>query len=263
MHRDASSKKRRSALVSWAAIATVLAVTDPVAAQAVAPPASSQVPPAEPIAPPVVAPAPVYLPPGYGQPVYPPPAYAQPGYPPPAYYPPPSSYPPAYAPPGYAPPGYAPPGYAPQGYAVLPTAVTPMNPDNPPPGYHTESRSRSGFVVSGAVMFGIAYVLSATAAIAAESANDSGYGPLFIPVVGPFVAMGSTHTFQGTSDAAEQVGRVFGGIGLVVDGLLQVAGASLIVVGLAVRKDVVVRDRPVAVPEVGVGPGGMTARWSF
>jgi hypothetical protein len=138
-----------------------------------------------------------------------------------------------------------------------------MNPDDPPPGYHTESRARTGLVVSGGVMFGVTYALSAITAIGAISANDSGYQPLFIPVAGPFVALGSTHVFVGTQDGLQEAGKVLGAIALVFDGIIQFAGATLFVVGLAVPRDVVVRDTPAGVPEVSFGPSGATARWAF
>jgi hypothetical protein len=138
-----------------------------------------------------------------------------------------------------------------------------MNPDDPPPGYHTESRARSGLVVGGAVMFGISYVLSVTGAVAGSAGGSTEYNPLYIPVLGPFIALGSTHTFEATNDAGTQVGRVFGAIGLIFDGLIQVTGASLIIVGVAARRDVVVRDLPPEMPEVSFGAGGATARWWF
>jgi len=225
-------------------------VPTPEASTPASPPATS----VQPAYPPTSA-QPAYPPPTYGQPAYPPPAYAQPAYPPPVY-----------AQPGYPPPVYAQPIYPPPVYSTFqPPAAKPlrMDPDNPPPGYHTESRARSGFVVAGAVMFGISYVLSATVAISAQAGNDSGYQALFVPVVGPFIALGSTHATVGTNDATVQVERVFGAMGLVIDGLIQVSGASLLVVGLAVRRDVVVRDPPPGVPSVAIGGGRATARWTF
>jgi hypothetical protein len=42
-----------------------------------------------------------------------------------------------------------------------------------------------------------------------------------------------------------------------------VTGASLLVVGLAARRDVVVHDPPAGVPEVAFGATGGTARWRF
>ena len=212
-----------------------LALSAPVAAQA--PPT-----PTEATAPPAVYGQPGY-PPGYVQPVYPP-GYVQPVYPP-----------------GYGPPVYAAPVYAP--YPPAKAKPPRMNPDDPPPGYHTESRMRTGLVTGGALMLVIPYALSAGGAAAALGSNDRDYEPLFIPVIGPFIALSSTHALQGTNDGLQQAGRVLGSIGLIFDGLIQVTGASLLVVGLALPRDVVVRDPPPGVPEVSFGPRGATARWTF
>jgi hypothetical protein len=195
--------------------------------------------------------------------------------PPPAYPPPQIVYPP---PPGYS-PGYGlppPPGYYYPPGAASPISAGPavkMDPDNPPAGYHTESRARSGLVVAGGVMFGIAYVFSAAAAVGGITDHSSELVPLFVPVAGPFVTLGSAHVFERTSDDAAQVGRVFGAMGLILDGIVQVSGFTLLVIGMAVRKEVVVKDsagdadarvRPrTMVPDVAVGPGGMSARWTF
>lgn len=228
----------RPILASFMALVTTVAVSAQVAAQAPPPPGP----------PPGYQPAPPGYPPGY----YPRPGYPPPGYPPPGY--PPPAYPPTYGVPGYTPPPIQ-----------VPTSA--MDPDNPPAGYHTESRSRSGMVTAGAVMLGISYVISAAAAGASLGDKTDNLVPLFIPVAGPFVTLRTAHVFQRTSDGGEQVGRVFGAIGLILDGIVQVAGFSLLVIGLAVRKDVVVKDKPEetasAVPDVTVGLQGASARWTF
>lgn len=202
-----------------------------------------------------------------------PPPYPAQGYPPPGYAPAP--YPPGYGayPPGYGPPGY-PPNYAPPGYAPPPapprfTAPPPparMDPDDPPPGYHTESRSRRGIVLGGALMLGIPYLISAGVGAAGITDHNRGIVPMLVPVVGPFITLETSHVFEGTRDQAATVGRVFGAMGLIVDGVLQVGGLSLVVVGLAAQKRVVVRDRDepaAAVPTVSLGPTGATALWRF
>jgi hypothetical protein len=233
-HRARNRGGTKPSLGSLAAFITTVTVGAQVVAQTPpAPPTGFEQ--ATPPPPAAASPVPVYLAPGYAQPVYPPPTYYAPGYPPPGY----SLYPPRVAKP------------------------VPMNPDDPPPGYHTESRARSGLVVGGAVMFGISYVLSALGAVSGQASGSTEYAPLFIPVVGPFVALGSTHALVATNDGLQQAGRALGAIGLVFDGVIQVAGVSLIVVGFAVPRSVVVRDPPPGVPEVGLGPGGATARWTF
>lgn len=200
-------------------------------------------------------------------------ASAPPGYapPPPGYAPPAPGYaPPGYAQPGY-PPGYAPPGYPAPGYAPYPAYAAPppiqptskMDPDNPPPGFHTESRIRSGLAVGGGVMLGAAYLISAVSAV-----SDGGVStrPLYIPVAGPFITLKTAKVFYAPKDDVTYVGNVFGAIGLILDGIVQIGGATMLVIGVAVQKPVVVRDRPVtasALPQVGVGPGSATATWKF
>lgn len=252
----------QSSFASLVAFVTTLAVSAQVAAQ-VPPPAET--PP--PVPPPAAYPPP---PPGYPPPGYPPPGYAPPGYPPPGYAPP-GYPPPGYAPPGYAPPAYypaTPPGYGPGYTPPLPPSAQRalLDPENPPDGYHTESRARSGMVVAGGVMLGIGYGISAAAAGAGLSDGNDNLVPLFIPVAGPFVTLNTARVFRGGEDTGEDVGKVFGAIGLIFDGLIQVTGVTLLVVGLAARKEVVVRDKPEAasaVPEIAVGPRSATARWSF
>lgn len=250
----------QSSLASLVGFVTMIAVSAQVAAQ-VPPPAAAPQP---------VAPAGAQPPPGYPPPGYPPPGYA-PGYPPPGY-PPPTHPPPAYYP-GQPPPGYyqgQPPGYPP-GY--VPTPVTspavPMDPEDPPDGYHTETRARSGLVVAGAVMLGVGYGISAAAAGAGLSGGDEELVPLFVPVIGPFWALDTSDVFRQASDGAEQTGNVFGAIGLILDGIVQATGFTLLIVGLAARKTVIVRDKPEsaqptgAAPDIAIGPRGATARWTF
>lgn len=252
----------KSSFASLVAFVTSLAVSAQVAAQ-VPPPAD----PAPPAPPPAAYQPP---PPGYPPPGYPPPGYAPPGYPPPGY-PPPGYAQPGYPPPGYAPPPYyptTPPGYGPGYTPPLPPSAQRalLDPEDPPEGYHTESRARSGMVVAGGVMLGVGYVISAASAGAGLSDGNDDLVPLFIPVAGPFVTLSTARVFRGGADSGEDVGKVFGAIGLILDGLVQTAGFTLLVVGLAARKDVVVRDKPEAasaVPEIAIGPRSAAARWSF
>lgn len=104
-----------------------------------------------------------------------------------------------------------------------------------PPGYHAESKIRTGLVVGGAVTFGVLYLLSALvgAAIndvnkATNSSNDSG-DFLFVPVAGPFLQMTKTES---------STGNVF----LAIDGIAQAAGATMLIVGLTSPKTVLVRN---------------------
>ena len=193
--------------------------------------------------------------------------------------PPPGYAPPGYAPPGYAPPGYAPPGYAPPqptagypapppaGYAPPPTYATP--PVGPrtieyaegrpiPPGYHVEERTRTGLAVGGGVTFGATWLLSAAVGAGLSEAwahdddisNDDTAWPLFIPVAGPFIGIGTMHASYGP------------GFMLVLDGLAETGGLAMFIAGLAAKKELLVRDdvydaQVQVVPLAGPGMAGI------
>lgn len=97
-----------------------------------------------------------------------------------------------------------------------------------PNGYHTESRVRRGFVVGGAVTFGVMYLLTA---FGASVASDVGGGAnaLYIPVLGPFIQMGNSDSSTGK-------------FLLAVDGAAQAAGAAMLIYGIASPKTVLVRN---------------------
>ena len=80
------------------------------------------------------------------------------------------------------------------------------------------------YVVSGAVVFGIFYLLPLALSIRYEE------GELAMPVLGPLIDLRRCRDC--TANSVEQ-GVV---AGLVLDALLQAAGASLLVVGLVRRK---------------------------
>ena len=173
------------------------------------------------------APAPAQPPPGFEQ--QPPAAQPPPpaGQPPPVYGQPP--------PPGY----YPPPGY---GYGVPPTPM--LGPkkmdyeegDPIPPGYHVDTKIRKGLVIGGAVTFGVCYLFSALFASTLESANDAlgssndDYVPLYIPVVGPFITIGSAQS--------EGAGTFL----LVIDGIAQAGGLAMFIAGLAAPSSELVRN---------------------
>jgi hypothetical protein len=116
-------------------------------------------------------------------------------------------------------------------------------------------------VVSGAVLLGISYLLSITWAATAVSDHNAELAPLFIPVVGPFMTIASADVFEG-HDAAKAIGGAF----LIVDGIVQVSGLSLLVIGVAARKAVAVPDPPksaLSLDDVTVGPRGASVRWRF
>jgi len=126
--------------------------------------------------------------------------------------------------------------YVPQSVAMSgPRIIRDWHEGDPiPPGYHPESRIRTGLVTGGATMFGVPYLISIlTAAIGSDSGCCTA---MWVPVVGPFIQMGAWNA--GTDSSAVATGDVF----LVIDGVLQAAGVAMFVYGLAVPKTVLVRN---------------------
>jgi hypothetical protein len=84
-----------------------------------------------------------------------------------------------------------------------------------------------------------------------ENGKAKEYGPMIIPVLGPFVTIG-------TSDSGE-----FGAGLFVLDGLGQLAGAALFIGGLLAEEKYLVRGGKSVRPEVSIGPGSVALRWQF
>ncbi len=104
-----------------------------------------------------------------------------------------------------------------------------------PPGYHAETRVRSGLVVGGAVTFGVMYLLSVLVGAAISDANKLSGGNkdsgdfLYVPVAGPFLQMTKTESSSGN-------------VTLAIDGIAQAAGATMLIVGITSPKTVLVRN---------------------
>lgn len=164
-------------------------------------------------------------------------------------------------PPGYGamPPGYYPPPYAfyPQ-VNVLPPATLPYEEgESVPPGYQLKTRAVRSMVIAGSVTFGATYLVSlltASTVLAADSDDGKELAPLFAPVVGPFIAIGTAK--------AEGAGTLW----LVLDGLAQTAGAVMLIYGLAADEKYLQRmpqGTALFKPEVFVGPKSASLRWKF
>jgi len=171
--------------------------------------------------------------------------------------PPPAQPPPGfeqqYAPPAGAgqpppPPVYAQPG-AQGGVPMGPKTMAYEDGDPVPPGYHVDTRARKGLVIAGACTFGVFYltsVLTGALAQAIAKTNDDiscigtncpsthdshdEFTPMYIPVAGPFITMGTAHA-QGA-----------GIFGLAVLGVLQAGGVAMFVAGFAAPKTELVRN---------------------
>lgn len=130
-----------------------------------------------------------------------------------------------------------------------------------PPGYHVETRMRRGPVIAGAVMLGAGYGIAA--AVGASSVGESSEDellPLFIPIVGPFITVGSLD-FSGDFGG---LGFILIGLPLILDGLLQAAGAIALTAGITSPKQVLVRDGALvssSTPRLRIKPTGV--EWRF
>jgi hypothetical protein len=95
--------------------------------------------------------------------------------------------------------------------------------DPVPPGYRVETGMRFGMLVPGAVLFAMSYGVAAAVGI---GANESVYRLCLIPVVGPFLPLAVD---------PGPVGAV-GGLILILDGVVQVLGATLFTLGVTIPK---------------------------
>jgi hypothetical protein len=110
----------------------------------------------------------------------------------------------------------------------LPASVE-YEPGTPiPAGYALGSRAAPGPFVAGAVMFAAGYGVSiVTATGGALVDDDAGRGllPMFVPLVGPFISVTTADPGGATA------------LWLTLDGLVQIAGVSLMVGSLVVREE--------------------------
>jgi hypothetical protein len=149
--------------------------------------------------------------------------------------------------------GYPPPIYPP-GMMLSPSRLPFIEAEPVPAGYEVQTRPRMGMAKAGIATFVPLFGLTALFGgvfLGSESGEAKQYGPLIIPVLGPFITIG-------TSDAEE-----FGAGFLVVDGLGQLAGAALFIGGLLSEEKYLVRSGKSVRPEVSIGPGSMALRWQF
>jgi len=180
----------------------------------------------------------------------------------------------------------------PPGYALVPiNNVTPSRYDEdaqnqrelaePPPyeegepvpsGYRAVKESRRGLVIAGSVVGGVAYGFSIVGATGDDFNHKS--GSLLVPVVGPWLmlALGgakdecqsgmynSSGVFSTTSYRCDNSGLRSV---LVLDGLTQVAGAAMLIVGVAyprtrlVRRNISLSVLPIPLGRDGYGVGAV------
>ncbi len=137
--------------------------------------------------------------------------------------------------------------YIPQSVAMSgPRVIRDWHEGEPiPPGYHPADRARVGLIAGGATMFGVPYLISVL--VGAGGADSGCCNAMYIPVLGPFIQMGSLHSGDSSLDAT-------GGVFLAIDGLLQAAGVAMFIYGIAVPKTVLVRNDLGALKNVTPAP---------
>ncbi len=218
------------------------------------PPPPAQLPPGvPPSAPPQPSAAPAQPgPPGTipvnpnGQPQPPP----NPGYAPPPGYGPNPGYAPnqGYGPnPGYAPnQGYGPPpGYQPSPPVKVPTQFDYIEGAEIPPGFKLDTQPRAGLAIGGFSMFAATYLPTIiTAGFVIDNERSASAGPLFVPGIGPFFAIGTLQTGAGA------------GVLLVLDGLAQSAGLAMGIAAFASPRKVIVRSQYGSVHFAPIATGG-------
>jgi hypothetical protein len=131
-----------------------------------------------------------------------------------------------------------------------------------------EERARRGLVIAGPIMIGAPWALGLLFASAANYNNSSGW--LVVPVLGPWITLASRHRSHcngaTASASASSVDECLDSstdnlvqTTLVLDGLVQGAGAAMLIVGMASPKKMLVRDiggfqlSPVQIGRAGYG----------
>jgi hypothetical protein len=171
-------------------------------------------------------------------------------------------------PPGVGTPGTAAPAYPPRPLdfdgmqLLLPPTLAFEEGQTVPSGYVVGSRTDRSLVVAGSTAFGVSYLTSLIAAgvaISTNSGSGTSYAPLFVPVIGPYITIG---TAKASGAAA---------VWLALDGLAQTGGATVFVYSLIAKEKYLnrkERDRAAALdvllhPVLLMGPRLGMARWTF
>lgn len=149
---------------------------------------------------------------------------------------------------------YPPYPYAYPGVPLTPPTL-PYREDLPiPPNYRLDERSNKPLIITGLSLFGLAYGISlgvSTIVLSGGGSKNEEFAPLLIPVVGPFITMGTLENASAT---------------LALDGVTQSVGMLSLLIGIFATEKVLVRENPPAsamAPDVLVGPGSASLRWQF
>jgi hypothetical protein len=140
---------------------------------------------------------------------------------------------------------------------MMPVLTLPYEDGDPiPQGFSVRSRANRSLIIAGSITFGAPYIISvlvAATVVSADQNNGGQFAPLFAPVVGPFITIGTAHS--------EGAGTFW----LVFDGLAQAGGVAMFIAGLTMEEKYLQRT-PIHAslkPEVIPNPGGMKLKWTF
>jgi len=105
-----------------------------------------------------------------------------------------------------------------------------------PDGYHLTTRRHRALVITGTILFAVGHAAAVTFAgmlVASDSGTAAdGAEPLFAPLVGPFIGMATNSVASENSTWM----AIYG-----VDGAMQITGATLLTLGLAIGQPILVR----------------------
>ena len=110
-----------------------------------------------------------------------------------------------------------------------PVIATP--PAAPPAGpeVRTEKKPITGLIIAGSVVFGVGWLVGGAITVGIDAADGSvseASAFTFIPLAGPWIVLGTESPSTGQAS------------GLVAQGVLQIGGLAMLIVGATVRKDV-------------------------
>lgn len=127
------------------------------------------------------------------------------------------------------------PVVAPQPFPMTGPRTLPYEPGGPiPQGYVLTEKPRLGLIIGGSIAFGLLYITSLMAyslaeAVCAGSSCSNDFWPLSLPVIGPFITIGTANAEGGAISL------------LAMDGLGQGAGLAMLILGVASKKQVWLR----------------------
>lgn len=128
-----------------------------------------------------------------------------------------------------------------------------------PPGYDLKTRPGRGLLTGGLITFlipyGISFLVGGVFALDGGDREQREFGPLLLPVAGPFVSLG-----MWDSTKNEEPGVFL----MLANGFAQTAGAAMIVSSFFVPEKYIERMATLpGKPKMFFGPGSATLRMTF